>query len=207
MSPSGRVEGVGRKGWGGAPPTDDAEARKRIIDATRAMIDERGAGRTALADVAEALGITRRTIYRYFTGTEDLFTAVAEVSLEGFVAEVGILTANLNVTDQLVEVVAHIIERLPHEPLLELLLDSDRTSSFSRGMLTAGVIARCRTMLRHTHIDWAAMGYDDDMLDELVEFLLRNIQSMIVAPTDPPRTGARLRAYLRRWIGPALNVT
>ncbi|GAS96364.1 transcriptional regulator [Mycolicibacterium canariasense] len=198
---------MGRKGWGGAPPTDDAEARKRIIDATRAMIDERGAGRTALADVSEALGITRRTIYRYFTGTEELFTAVAEVSLEGFVAQVGIRTANLSATDQLVEVVAYIIERLPHEPLLELLLDSDRTSSFSRGMLTADVIARCRTMLRHTHIDWAAMGYDDDTLDELVEFLLRNIQSMIVAPTDPPRTGARLRAYLRRWIGPALKVT
>lgn len=198
---------MGRKGWGGTPPTDDAEARKRIIDATRVLIDERGAGRTALADVAEALGITRRTIYRYFTGTEELFTAVAEMSLEGFVTEVGILTANLNVTDQLVEVVAYIIERLPHEPLLELLLDSDRTSSFSRGMLTPEVIARCRTMLRYTHIDWAAMDYGDDMLDELVEFLLRNIQSMIFAPTDPPRTGAGLRAYLRRWIGPALKVS
>ena len=198
---------MGRKGWGGAPPADDAEARKRIIDATQTMIDERGAGATALADVADALGITRRTIYRYFTGTEDLFTAVAEVSLEGFVTDVGAMTANLDVTGQLVEVVAHIIERLPHEPLLELLLANDRTNSFSRGMLTPDVIARCRTMLRHTHIDWATIGYDTDTLDELIEFLLRNIQSMIVAPTDPPRSGARLRAYLRRWIGPALKVT
>ena len=161
------------------------------------MIDERGAGATALADVADALGITRRTIYRYFTGTEDLFTAVAEVSLEGFVTDVGAMTANLDVTGQLVEVVAHIIERLPHEPLLELLLAND----------TPDVIARCRTMLRHTHIDWAAIGYNDRTLDELIEFLLRNIQSMIVAPTDPPRSGALLRAYLRRWIGPALTVT
>lgn len=198
---------MGRKGWGGTPPVDDAEARKRIIDATQTMIDERGAGATALADVADALGITRRTIYRYFTGTEDLFTAVAEVSLEGFVTDVGAMTANLDVTGQLVEVVAHIIERLPHEPLLELLLANDRTNSFSRGMLTPDVIARCRTMLRHTHIDWATIGYDNDTLDELIEFLLRNIQSMIVAPTDPPRSGARLRAYLRRWIGPALKVT
>lgn len=198
---------MGRKGWGGAPPADDAEARKRIIDATRAMIDDRGAGQTALAVVADSLGITRRTIYRYFAGTEDLFTAVAEVSMEGFVTDVGTMTANLDVTDQLVEVVAHIIERLPHEPLLELLLANDRTNSFSRGMLTPDVIARCRVMLRHTHIDWAAMGYDDTMLDELIEFLLRNIQSMIIAPADPPRSGARLRNYLRRWIGPALKVT
>ena len=25
---------MGRKGWAGSPPADDAEARKRIIDAT-----------------------------------------------------------------------------------------------------------------------------------------------------------------------------
>jgi AcrR family transcriptional regulator len=30
-----------------------------------------------VSDVAEALGITRRTVYRYFAGTEELFTAVA----------------------------------------------------------------------------------------------------------------------------------
>ena len=82
---------------------------------------------------------------------------------------------------------------------------------FGRALLEVAnlpdVIARCRTMLRHTHIDWAAIGYNDRTLDELIEFLLRNIQSMIVAPTDPPRSGALLRAYLRRWIGPALTVT
>ncbi len=39
-------------------------------------------------------------------------------------------------------------------------------------------------MLRHTHIDWATTGYDaDTLLDELIEFLLRNIQSMLNAPT------------------------
>jgi hypothetical protein len=41
-------------------------------------------------------------------------------------------------------------------------------------------------------------------IDELVEFLLRIIQSVVIAPHDPPRSGAELRAYLHRWIGPAL---
>jgi hypothetical protein len=54
-------------------------------------------------------------------------------------------------------------------------------------------------------IDWAALGYDDHTIDELVEFLLRIIQSMVVAPADPPRSSAELRAYLHRWIGPALT--
>ena len=65
--------------------------------------------------------------------------------------------------------------------------------------------SRCRDILQHTHIDWAALGYDDHTIDELVEFLLRIIQSMVIAPPEPPRSSAELRAYLRRWIGPALT--
>ena len=42
-------------------------------------------------------------------------------------------------------------------------------------------------------------------VDELVEFLLRIIQSMVVAPPEAPRSGAELRAYLRRWVGPAIS--
>ncbi|MGU3498497.1 TetR/AcrR family transcriptional regulator [Mycobacterium sp. C31M] len=198
---------MGRKGWAGAPPTDDAEARKRIVDATRTMIDARGAAQTTLSEVADSLGVTRRTIYRYFASTEELFATVAELTLEGFVAQISAMTASLDATGQLVEVVAHIIERLPDEPLLELLLANDRSNVFSRNMLAPEIIDHCRVTLQHTHIDWAALGYDDRSLDELVEFLLRNIQSMVIAPADPPRSPAQLRAYLRRWVGPALEAT
>ena len=36
---------------------------------------------TTVSDIADAAGITRRTVYRYFTSTEELFTAVADVAL------------------------------------------------------------------------------------------------------------------------------
>ena len=131
---------MGRKGWAGSPPADDAEARKRIIDAALRLVDRRGAAQTTVSDIADALGITRRTVYRYFAGTEELFTAVAEVALGSFVAQIDQLVADLDVTSQLVEVVAHIIERLPHEPQLVLLLANDRSNMFSRAMLTPDVI-------------------------------------------------------------------
>jgi AcrR family transcriptional regulator len=195
---------MGRKGWGGAPPADDAEARKLIIDATLRMIDSVGAEQTTLSDVAASLGITRRTVYRYFAGAEGLFTAVAEIALGSFVGQIEAITAEMDAAGQLVEVVAHIIERLPHEPQLALLLANDHSNMFGRSMLAAPVIARCRVVLRHTHIDWAASGFDDRKLDDLVEFLLRIIQSMVIVPPDPPRSSAELRAYLHTWIGPAL---
>ena len=195
---------MGRRGWAGLPPANDDEARKRIIDTTLRIVDRSGAAQTTVADVADALGITRRTVYRYFAGTEELFTAVADVALQGFVAQVEKISADMDVAEQLVEVVAYIIERLPREPQLTLLLANDRSNSLSRNMLGPGVIARCRTILQHTHIKWADLGYDDHTIDELVEFLLRTIQSMVIAPPEPPRSSADLRAYLHRWIGPAL---
>jgi AcrR family transcriptional regulator len=196
---------MGRKGWAGSPPADDDEARKRIIDATLHSIERRGHAQTTVSDIADLLGVTRRTVYRYFATTEELFAAVADVALRGFVAQIQTITADMDVTEQLIEVVAHIIERLPDEPLLALLLANDRSNQFSRRMLAPDEIARCRAILQHTHIDWAALGYDEHTLDELVEFLLRIIQSMVIAPAEPPRSSAELRAYLRRWIGPALN--
>jgi AcrR family transcriptional regulator len=196
---------MGRKGWAGMPPSDDDEARKRIIDTTLRIVDRSGAAQTTVSDVADALGITRRTVYRYFAGTEELFTAVADVALQGFVAQVEKISADMDVAEQLVEVVAYIIERLPREPQLALLLANDRSNSLSRNMLGTNTIARCRTILQQTHIKWADLGYDDHTIDELVEFLLRTIQSMVVAPPEPARSSAALRAYLHRWIGPALT--
>lgn len=84
------------------------------------------------------------------------------------------------------------------------LLANDRSNMFSRAMLTPEVIKRCRAILCHAQIDWNQKGFDDRTIDELIEFLLRVIQSMVIAPPDPPRSSDELRAYLHRWIGPAL---
>lgn len=196
---------MGRKGWAGNPPADDDEARKRIIEATMRVIDRRGPAATTLADVADSLRITRRTIYRYFAGTEELFTAVAVQALDGFVSHVDDLVAGLDVGEQLIEIVAYIIERLPHEPQLALLLAHDRANSLARNMVDRDAIVRCREILQHSRIDWAAVGCDEDSIDELVEFLLRIIQSMVVAPSSASRSPQELRDFLRRWIAPSLQ--
>ncbi len=197
---------LGRRGWGGSPPTDDSDARQRILDAAVRCIERSGAAQTTLSGVALELGITRRTVYRYFTSTEDLFTDVADLALDGWVARMRAVTETADdPTDLLVESAAFVIEQLPYELLLTLLLTSGRAELFSRRMLTPTAITRCRKILLGTRVDWAALGYDDRALDELVEFLLRIIQSMIVAPLETPRSGSELRRYLRRWVGPALT--
>ena len=50
-----------------------AERRREILDATRALFDERGVRDAQIEDIARAVGINRAIIYRHFSGKEELF--------------------------------------------------------------------------------------------------------------------------------------
>lgn len=196
---------MGRKGWGGAPPADDAEARKRIVDAAIHSLERRGPQATTLSVIACDLGITRPTVYRYFKAIDELVAAASDVALGGWTARIADLTSGINdPVELLVEAVAYLVEQLPKEPLLMALLETDRTRRTSQQMVMGEAIARSRAMLEHNDIDWKALGYRGKAFDVLVEYLLRIIQSLVLVPPHPPRTASELRAMLRHWIGPVV---
>jgi AcrR family transcriptional regulator len=197
---------MGRKGWGGSPPADDGEAHTRIIDAAIRSMERRGPQHTSLSLIADDLGITRPTVYRYFATIDELITAAGEVALGGWTTRIADLTAGIrDPVELLVEAVAHLVERLPQEPLLMMLLETDQSRLTSQQMVLGESITRSRVLLEHTEIDWAALGYRGGDFDDLVEYLLRIIQSMVLVPPDPPRSATELRALLRHWIGPVVT--
>lgn len=192
-----------RHGWGGDIPADDDEAARRIIDAARASIDLRGT--VSISDVATALGITRQTVYRYFATQEALLQATAMASVGGFLDG---LAADLHAIDDpttaVVEGIAYTLERLPHDRYLGLVMQPGRASAYAVGVTAATSIAFGRSILERFDVDWAAAGFTGDRFDELVEFMLRMLQSFILDPDGPSRQGAALRAFLHRWVAPAV---
>ncbi len=72
-----------RKAWGGSPPADDHEARRRLIEVTRTCIEEYGYERASLGEVAKRSGVTRQTVYRLFPSSEDLFHSAATLASGG----------------------------------------------------------------------------------------------------------------------------
>ncbi|RBO96039.1 TetR/AcrR family transcriptional regulator [Nocardia puris] len=195
-----------RPAWNGSPPRDAHEARTRILEATMRGIDTRGARRTNLSTVAEALGVTRQTVYRHFLSTEELFTAVGFAALDHYVNQ---LLAHLGDTDDpaefVVEAVAYTIERLPHDRYLTVLLAAGRPSAFSRRAMTEQSLEVCRAVLERSPVDWARRGYGDAELIELSEFVVRLLLSFIADPRPSERDSAELRRFLRRWVAPALR--
>lgn len=193
------------RGWGGLPPASEDEARQRILEATAACVRRLGASSTTVQAVADELGITRRTMYRYHSSVEDLFSAVGLAALQDFRKRVDEATAGLSdAVSLVVESLAFAIEVVPGEPLLHLLVDAGRDDLYGAMMMSPEVITLCRESVLDERLDWAVLGYDTEALDELVAMMLRLFHSFVFVPQDPPLRGQELRLWLRRWLGPSI---
>jgi AcrR family transcriptional regulator len=194
-------------GWKGDPPRDDAEARDRIIGAAMQCIDRYGS-KTRLTDVAKDLGVTRQTVYFYFAGSEELLVATAQQAVGGFLDRLAAHVAAVrDDAEILAEGMFYTFDRLPHEPFLGILLASGHSGAFTQGITSPTAMAFGRAILTRFDIDWAARGYTDSDLDELVELMLRLLQSFIIDPGRPPRSPEDFRSYLRRWFNRMLQDT
>lgn len=193
-----------RHGWSGDIPADDEEAVARILTATRRAIDERDT--VSVSQVASTLGVTRQTIYRYFPTHEALLGATALSAVEGFLdrlaAHLGSIT---DPTEAVVEGIAYTFEQLAHDRYLSLVFQPGKASAFTAGVTSDIAISFGRSILQRFEVDWGAAGFADAGLDELVEVMLRTLQSLIVDPGRPPRTGAELRRFLQDWVAPAVR--
>lgn len=191
-------------GWSGSTPASDEEAIERILDAAAEAIEQRGTS-MRVADVARMLGVSRQTVYNYYPGSNTLELAVAERSGIRFLQKLtDHLAGTTDPVDALVESLAYTLEWLPDDKPFQLMLahDPGRTSA---GMMSDQAKQFGHAVLEKFEIDWAAIGFDDHAIDDLVEYLLRMLQSFMLNPGQPPRKGKALRSYLRRWVGPVLD--
>lgn len=191
-------------GWSGSAPASDEEAIARILAAAGNAIDERGAD-FSIADVARSLGVTRQTVYRYFPSTDALLVASAVNAASDFLDRVAAhLQGVTDPVEAVAEGIAIALEWLPEDKHIGLLVAPGRPDAHTESVTSDVAVDFARALLRKFDVDWAGLGYTDADLDELAEHLLRIIQSFVIDPGRPPRTGEALRSYLRRWVGSAV---
>ena len=192
-------------GWSGSAPASEEEAIARILTAASKAIDERGAD-ISIADVARSLGVTRQTVYRYFLSTDALLVAAAVHSAADFLERLAEhLQGVTDPVDAVTEGIATALEWLPRDKHIGLLIEPGQANSHTESVTSDIAVQFAKSMLHRFDVDWTRLGYDDGDLDELAEHLLRIIQSFVIDPGRPPRTGERVRAYLRRWVGSAVS--
>ena len=193
-----------RHGWSGNTPTSDEEAITRILDAADAIIAERGSA-MRIADVARSLGVTRQTVYRYFPGTEALLLATVMRSGDGFLEQLAKHVGDeTDPVTAVVEGLAFAIENLSKDDRIVYMLSKRSRGEIGPSLASDTALAFSRSMLHRYNVDWEANGFDEDALGELSELLLRILYSYLVDSDPPNRGGDSLRAFLARWVGPAV---
>ncbi|WP_304108083.1 TetR/AcrR family transcriptional regulator [Mycolicibacterium bacteremicum] len=193
-----------RRGWGGDPPQSDDEATRRIVTAAVDLVSATGAA-ISLADVANSLGIIRQTVYRYFPTSDALMHAVAMASVDAFLDRLAAQVRGIHdPAEAITEGTMFTLDEVTRTPHLGILLSESYPHNHSEDLTSAEARAIGMRMIDRFDVDWAAHGYDEAGLRELVEFALRTMLSFFVAPNDATRSPAELRGFLRRWLGGAV---
>ena len=146
-------------------------------------------------------------MYRYYPSTDALLVAAAVHAAGDFLERLAQhLRGITEPVDAVAEAIATALEWLPKDKHIGLLVVPGRANAHTESVTSGVALQFANAMLRRFDVDWAGRGFTDDDLDELAEHLLRIIQSFVIDPGRPPRTGEDLRDYLRRWVGSAVTV-
>jgi TetR/AcrR family transcriptional repressor of mexJK operon len=81
------LQRTGRRGGGGRPTREEAEARDvRLLEVATHLFMERGFDGTSIDAVAEAAGISKPTVYAHYHDKRDLFAAVLRKRIRDWLA-------------------------------------------------------------------------------------------------------------------------
>ena len=197
---------MGHHGWQGDPPRTEELARERIIAAATSCIERVGVRSTTLSRVAEEVGVTRQTVYRYFPSLAELLSAVAETGAADFVERMQTHLATVKTPiDAVIESIVFALQEIPRDPRIGLLLEAHEQDLVGRGVTTATAFDLGSRVLRSVAVDWDAIGVHEEDFAGLAELTMRLMVSFLQHPSVPPRSPDELRSFVRRWLHPALD--
>jgi AcrR family transcriptional regulator len=155
----------------------------RVLDATRACIDERGLAAVTIDDIVGRSGLSRATIYRLFPGgREVLFEAMRVRELEVFFAKLrGEAEQATDLGDLLARCVVVASRELADDDQLAMLLAAERGEVL--GQLTVDGVPRIVLMATHVLTPLAEKYVSHAVAAQIVEVLARLVISYFLAPS------------------------
>ncbi|EHI12929.1 TetR family transcriptional regulator [Mycolicibacterium thermoresistibile ATCC 19527] len=98
-----------------------ASARERILTATAEVLGRAGMTKLSLSDVAQQAGVSRPTLYRWFSGKEELLDAFAQWERQMYERALAEATAGLPAEERLDAVLRVIVEYQQSYPGLRMV--------------------------------------------------------------------------------------
>lgn len=120
------------------------QREREIVDATRALFDERGLQDAPIEDIARAVGINKALIYRHFASKEELFVLTATRYLDELSASLRAVDAGAEPQARLVACAERFVDyALQHPAFLDCCLSLMRRPSTELvEVVSEGVVLR-----------------------------------------------------------------
>ncbi|MEQ3549906.1 TetR/AcrR family transcriptional regulator [Pseudonocardia nematodicida] len=129
--------GRGRGPFAGGPE----EARRRLVGAAEECFLDYGVRRTTMDDVARRAGVSRPTVYRYFSDRDALVVEVVTLRARAFAGRAReYIAGRSDFPSKIVDGLTFLVRGGQRDPILRTLLRPDNLSATS-GILTAGRVA------------------------------------------------------------------
>ena len=188
-----------RQAWNGSAPQSEAAARRHLLDVASECIAKHGISKVTLSDVAAAAGVTRPTVYRYFSSADELFNAAAVLASGGYVDRLRErVLRRKDRAERIVEALVIAVSEIPEEPHLAELFQQGNGVPTTSALRSSIVQDELRKLVGD---EWLA---DEQDRDELAEILMRLLKSFIDDP-GPHRDVSELRQFCSRWLVPMLR--
>jgi AcrR family transcriptional regulator len=194
--------------WRADAPEDPAAARERVLDAAEECFARQGVSKTTVEDVARAAGISRATVYRYFSaGRDEIILGVVVREADRYLTRLdGRIEGQADLADAIVEFVSTTVHAARREERLGRLFTMAEVGTASR-MLDAGwdvLFGRCVEFWRpHLH-RWAGQVRPGLEETEIAEHLLRTVLSLLTVRGPSWRDREAIGTYVRRYVAPAI---
>ena len=124
------------------------ERREQILDAATQVFGKKGFEGTNVADIAEATGIAKGTVYLYFKSKEEIFSAIlSERSLLPWFTD-QVTTKDVPLETMLTDIARHFLKSMPdYLPIIHLVLSDGRRSPAHAEQLYHDVILEGNKLL------------------------------------------------------------
>ncbi len=180
-------------------------SQQKILGAALGLIEGGGFEAVNIAAVATAAGVSRQTVYSIFGTREE----VVSQAMGGLAVEVlGEITAQVEsvdtVCDYVVEFIVAARTAVRAHPVLATLLLAERGNPVFDLEMMSRAIPFAGQML--TPMVERGLATEAE-LDEIVEIAVRLGLSVVAFDSDLVHSDDSLRAFLSRWLGPAIRST
>lgn len=187
------------------------DLRERLLDGAAACFERYGVVKTTVDDIAAAAGVSRATVYRYASGRDDLILGVIQRSADRFFERLGrrLDKPSKPIGERLVDGVLYAIDQVRSDEHLALLFAPEAAGV--TGTIVGASDALFSQSAEYLEPLLSAAQRSGELradleAEELAEWLIRIILSLLTVQGPHSRTRPQTRLLLERYLLPALVV-